>query len=315
MPQSLTEILDAKGYVLTDGAMGTGLMALGMKRGEVAESWNVEHPDRVESIHDEFIDAGADLLLTNSFGGCRFILDRHDMADKVGAFNEAAAKAARRSAERAGRPVMVCGSMGPTGQLLKPLGKLTIEEAEEAYIEQATALAEGGVDYLWVETMSSVDEMIAAMKGAVSTGLPYMATMSFDSKGRTMMGTTPEAALKAAQEVVPMPVAFGANCGANPKQMVEVIVDLMKSVAPDDLIIAKGNCGTPRLGEDGICYDGTPTIMADYACMVRDAGAKIIGGCCGTSGEHLRAIGEALATRPKGPAPDLDKVAELLGAE
>jgi len=315
MPQTIQKILDDKGYVLADGAMGTGLMALGMKRGEVAEHWNVDKPDQITSIHDSFIDAGADLILTNSFGGNRFILDRHDMGDEVPALNEAAAKVARQSADRAGRPVLVGGSMGPTGQLLKPLGKLTVEEAVEAYTEQAAALAEGGVDYLWVETMSSVDEMSAAMKGAAATGLPFVATMSFDSKGRTMMGTTPEAAFEAARSHSPAPVAFGANCGSNPRQLVEAILKLVTTVSDDEIVIAKGNCGTPRLGADGISYDGTPDIMADYACLVRDAGAQIIGGCCGTSADHLRAIGEALASRPKGPVPDQEKVTELLGAE
>ena len=313
MPHTFQQIINDKGYVLADGAMGTGLMTLGMKRGEVAESWNVDHPDRISSIHDDFIEAGADLILTNSFGGTEIILGRHELGDQADAYNEAAAKLARHSASQADRPIVVCGSMGPTGQLIKPLGKLTVEEAEEAYTAQAAALAQGGVDYLWVETMSSVDEMTAAMKVAAKTGLPYVATMSFDAKGRTMMGTTPEAALKAAQEVEPKPIAFGANCGANPRQMIDVILEFKKVVGEDDLIIAKGNCGKPQLGEDGFSYDGTPEVMADYACLVRDIGAHIIGGCCGTSADHLRAIGEALASRPKAPLPDMDRVTEMLG--
>ena len=315
MPHTIQQILSDKGYLLADGAMGTGLMALGLKRGEVAESWNVNHPDRIASVHDSFIDAGADLILTNSFGGNRFILDRYELADQVQAYNEAAAKVSRRCADETGRPILVCGSMGPTGQLLKPLGKLTVEEAEEAYAEQAAALASGGVDYFWVETMSSLDEMAAAMKGAASTRLPFAATMSFDSKGRTMMGTTPEAALEAAKTFDPAPVAFGANCGSNPKQLVEVILKIVQSVSSNDIVIAKGNCGTPRLGAEGISYDGTPEIMADYACLVRDAGAHIIGGCCGTSADHLRAIGETLAARPRGQIPDQAKLVELLGEE
>jgi len=250
-----------------------------------------------------------------SFGGNRFILDRYELADQVQAYNEAAAKVSRRCADETGRPILVCGSMGPTGQLLKPLGKLTVEEAEEAYAEQAAALASGGVDYFWVETMSSLDEMAAAMTGAASTRLPFAATMSFDSKGRTMMGTTPEAALEAAKTFDPAPVAFGANCGSNPKQLVEVILKIVQSVSSNDIVIAKGNCGTPRLGAEGISYDGTPEIMADYACLVRDAGAHIIGGCCGTSADHLRAIGETLAARPRGQIPDQAKLVELLGEE
>ena len=313
MPHTFHQIINDKGYVLADGAMGTGLMALGMKRGDVAESWNIDHPDRITSVHDGFIDAGADLILTNSFGGTEIILGRHELADQAAAYNEAAAKLARQAADRVDRLVLVAGSMGPTGQLIKPLGKLTVEEAEESFTAQAAALAEGGVDYLWIETMSSVDEMTAAMKGAAKTGIPFVATMSFDAKGRTMMGTTPEAALKSAQEVDPKPVAFGANCGANPRQMIDVILEFKKVVAEDDLIIAKGNCGKPQLGEDGFSYDGTPDVMADYACLVRDIGAHIIGGCCGTSADHLRAIGEALASRPKAPVPDEAKVTEMLG--
>ena len=161
--------------------------------------------------------------------------------------------------------------------------------------------------------MSSVDEMTAAMKGAAKTGIPFVATMSFDAKGRTMMGTTPEAALKSAQEVDPKPVAFGANCGANPRQMIDVILEFKKVVAEDDLIIAKGNCGKPQLGEDGFSYDGTPDVMADYACLVRDIGAHIIGGCCGTTPARLKTIATALKDYTPGNTPDEATIEAALG--
>ena len=205
--------------------------------------------------------------------------------------------------------------MGPTSLLIKPVGPLSPEEAEVAYTEQAGVLAEAGVDILWIETMSALEEVTAAMAGAAATGLPFMATMTFDTKGRTMMGTKPDAAFQAARGMDPAPAAFGANCGSNPRQMVATVVDLAQTAEPGEIIIAKGNCGVPRLTELGIQYDGTPARMSDYACLARDAGAHIIGGCCGTTAEHLGAIKEALESRPRGAMPDGARIEEIFGPD
>ncbi len=313
MSARLQELLDEKGVLLADGAMGTNLMAQGLKRGEVSEVWNVDHPDRVTAVHAAFIEVGADIVLTNSFGGNRLALEKAGLGDRVVELNHAAAQNARRAADAAGRPVVVGGSIGPTGQLLKPYGKLAPDQALAVFTEQAMALAEGGVDVIWVETMSSPAEMQAAMTAAAATGLPFTATMSFDTKGRTMMGTKPAAARESALAADPAPLAFGANCGSGPRQMIETVLAFAEVSAPGEIIIAKGNCGTPKLGADGIQYDGTPDLMAEYARMVRDAGARIVGGCCGTTAAHLAAIGRALHSTPQGERPTLEEIGQVFG--
>ncbi len=313
MPASLQEILDAKEVVLADGAMGSSLIAQGLKRGEPPERWNLEHGERIAAVHQSYVDVGADIILTNTFGASWTALNRYGMADEAGAVNRAAARLARAVADGAGRPVVVAGCMGPTSLLLKPLGPLTRQEADDTYTEQAAALADGGVDILWIETMSAIEEMTAATLGAAATGLPFAVTMTFDTKGRTMMGTKPGAALEAAREMEPACAAFGANCGSHPRQLVETIVRLAAAARPEEIIIAKGNCGVPRLTEKGIQYDGTPTVMADYAHLARAAGARIIGGCCGTTAAHLGAIKKALDNRPRGELPNAARIDEVFG--
>jgi 5-methyltetrahydrofolate--homocysteine methyltransferase len=305
----LRELMQERDYLLADGAMGTSLMALGLGRGELSEQWNVAHPERVRQVHQGFIDAGADLLLTNTFGANRLALGKAGLAGHVAEYNRAAVEQARAVADTAGRPVLVCGSLGPTGQLLKPLGKLTREEAEAAFAEQAQVLAESGVDLLWLETHSALEELHAALAAALATGLPYAVTLSFDTRGRTMMGTRPAAAWQETQQAAVPPIAFGANCGSGPAQLVETVLAIVAATGADATVIAKGNCGKPRLGGG---YDGTPELMAVYARLARDAGATIIGGCCGTTAEHLAAMAAALAETPRGTPPSAERVAELL---
>lgn len=308
-------MLDNKDVVLADGAIGSNLIATGLKRGEPPESWNLAEGARISALHQSFIETGSDIILTNSFGASRIALDRYGLAEDTGEINRAAAGLARAAADGAGRPVLVAGSLGPTSFLLKPIGPLTPEEAEEAYAEQAAALADGGADMLWIETMSAIEEMEAAARGAAATGLPFVATMSFDTKGRTMMGTKPQAALEAARAMDPPPAAFGANCGSHPRQLVATIVQLAEAAEAGEIIIAKGNCGVPKLTANGIQYDGTQAVMADYAQLARDAGARIIGGCCGTAAAHLAAIREALDERPAGAMPDAARIAQIFGPE
>jgi 5-methyltetrahydrofolate--homocysteine methyltransferase len=310
---ALSRLLAAKRVVLADGAMGTSLFARGLESGGSPELWNLDRPDEVRAVHRSFVDAGSDLLLTNSFGANRKRLALHSAEDRVAELNGAATRLAREAAATAGRPVLVAGDIGPTGEIFAPVGSFTTAEGEAVFAEQAIALAEAGADLLWIETISSAEELAAAVAGAATTGLPVIATMTFDTRGRTMMGLTCEAAMRLRDDLVVRPAAFGANCGTGPAQLVESVLGLMRAAAPDDVIVAKGNCGLPHFHAGEIRYDGTPEIMADYACLARDAGARIIGGCCGTTAQHIAAMALALATRPEGPPPDLATVERVLG--
>ncbi len=314
MADPLTELLSQKDLIIADGAMGTSLFDLGLANGAAGERWCVEHPDRVRSVHQGFVDAGADIILTDSFSANRFRFKLHCLEDRVHELNVAAARLARDVADAVKRSVVVAGSMGPTGDLLEPLGERTPQEAEDAFAEQAVALKEGGADVLWIETMYSRDELAAAVRGAQRTGLPYVVSMTFDTGGRTMMGDKPEDAIKITRNLDVKPIAFGANCGIGPAQLLDSIVGLKKGALEDQVIVAKSNCGIPQIGDEGrINYSGTPEIMADYACLARDAGARIIGGCCGTTPTHLGAMVEALRDRPKGPPPSYEVIERKLG--
>jgi len=313
MTDRLTALLADKPVVFADGAMGTSLFALGLATGDCPELWNVDRPEAVASVHRDFVAAGSDIVLTNTFGANARRLLLHGADDRVAALNRAGAAVARGVAEAAGRPVLVAGSMGPTGDLLAPLGPLTEAEAEAIFAEQARALAEGGVDILWVETISAAAEMRAAVAAAAGTGLPVVATFSFDTNGRTMMGLTAAEAVALAGELAVRPVGLGANCGVGPPQLVDTVLEL-SGAAPDGIaVVAKGNCGIPEYRHGHIHYAGSPSIMADYACLARDAGARIIGGCCGTTAAHVRAMVEAVAARPPGSRPDRAAVEARLG--
>ncbi|MEW5707428.1 MAG: betaine--homocysteine S-methyltransferase [Pseudomonadota bacterium] len=314
MGNTLIALLKSKDVVIADGAMGTNLFELGLANGASGELWNVEHPDRVKSVHRSFVDAGSDILLTNTFGANRFRFALHKLSGRVRELNVAGARLAREVADRAGRPIVVAGSMGPTGEVLEPLGTRTKAEAEEAFFEQAVALKQGGVDVVWIETMFADEELDAAVRAVARAGLDYVATMTFDSGGRTMMGIRPEDAMVRSHAFSKPPLAFGANCGVGPAQLLDSVLGLVKGAADGDVIVAKSNCGLPALGNDmRVHYNGTPEIMADYACLARDAGARIIGGCCGTTALHIRAMVEALSSRPKGPPPSYEQIEARLG--
>jgi 5-methyltetrahydrofolate--homocysteine methyltransferase len=313
MSDPLTDLLARQPVVVADGAMGTSLFELGLETGASPELWNLEQPERVRSVHQGFVGAGSDLILTNSFGGNRYRLSLHGAQARVAELNRAAAGLARDVADAAGRPVLVAGSMGPTGEIFAPIGALDGQAGEAAFAEQAEALAEGGCDVLWIETISAIEELEAAVAGAARTGLPVVATMTFDTHGRTMMGVTTAAAMDLRARLAVRPVAFGANCGIGPAQLVESVLGLAQAAAAGDVIVAKGNCGVPRFHDGQIHYDGTPEIMAAYACLARDAGARVIGGCCGTTAGHVRAMVAALAGNPPGGVPGRAAIEAALG--
>lgn len=290
----LDQLLATTEAVVLDGAMGTMLFAAGLVSGGSPEEWNISHADQIRAVHRQYIDAGAQLILTNSFGGSRYRLKLHNMEDRVYELNRAAARNARLEADRSAGPVLVAGSVGPTGELLAPLGTMTFEEARDAFAEQARGLAAGGVDLLWVETMSDLEEVRAAVEGIQSvTDRPVCATMSFDTNGRTMMGVTPAKAVRTMKAWGL--TAIGANCG-NGITEIEDVIDAMHREAPDVNLIAKANAGLPQWRDNELYYDATPPIMGHYAQRVRALGARFIGGCCGNGPEHIAAIAAALQT-------------------
>jgi methionine synthase I (cobalamin-dependent) len=311
MSDRLRELLSGRPWLLADGAMGTSLFGIGLRSGDAPEFWNTEHPDRITGIHRSFVDAGADIILTNSFGGTRHRLKLHDAEARVAELNEGAARIARAAADASGRNVVVAGSMGPTGAFLEPLGPLSAKDAMAAFAEQARALARGGVDVLWIESMSSVEENEAALAAANATGLPVVSTFCFDTNGRTMMGVSPAdlARLPGRAELL----ACGCNCGVGAAELVACLASLATASAPDAILVAKANCGAPRYIGDAAGLDGTPELMAAYARLAYDAGARIIGGCCGTTADHLLAMKRALDAHTPGPRPDAETIEKRLG--
>ena len=310
--ETFTESLKNRPWLLADGATGTNYFQMGLVSGDAPEMWNFEHPDRVRSLHKRFIEAGADIVLTNTFGGNRHRLKLHNAQDKVREINIAAAKNAKAEADASGRTVYVGGSVGPTGEIFMPVGTFPYEEGVSAFAEQAAALKEGGVDVIWIETMSSEEELRAAVEGAATAGLPIVTTMSFDTNGRTMMGITPSAFGALTASLATQPVAIGANCGVGASELVATVMGIT-AARPDAAVVAKGNCGIPQYHDGHIHYTGTPELMADYARIALDAGAKIIGGCCGTSPEHLAAMRKSLETYTRGSRPTIELIEEKLG--
>ena len=313
MSNLLASLLESKPFLLADGATGTNLFAMGLPTGGAPELWNVEVPENVAKLHQDFIDAGSDLLLTNSFGGNRCRLKLHDAEDRVAELNRTAGEIARRIVDASGRTVVVAGSMGPTGELFEPLGPLRHEEGSEIFAEQARALAAGGVDVLWIETMSSREELESALAGGRVTGLPLVCTLSFDTNGRTMMGLSPAELANICRKATEPPLAFGANCGVGAPDLLAGLLSIDDAALDGAVVVAKANCGIPVFEKGEICYTGTPALMADYARLAFDAGARIIGGCCGTTPEHIAAMRAALKTHTKGGKPTLEEVESRLG--
>ena len=282
---SLAERLAESTPLLVDGAMGTELFARGLTAGDPPEMWNIDMPDNVIDVHKGYIKAGSDIILTNSFGGTSFRLKLHNLQDRVHEINEAAARCGRAAADASDRPVVVAGSMGPSGELLEPMGTMTPETAAAAFADQARGLTAGGADLLWIETMSSLDEVEAAIEGARSaSAVPVAVTLSFDTAGHTMMGVSGTAA---AERLGPLGLAaIGANCGNNIADTEAAVLQLKAGLA-DTPVIVKANAGIPEFKGDKLHYTGTPEIMGAHLRRMADAGIEIIGGCCGTATQHV----------------------------
>lgn len=309
MKQSIYTLL-GKEPILADGAMGTMLQELGLTDGGAPEIWNVKKPELIKQVHIEYIDAGAQLIETNTFGGTVARLKFHDVGDKVGELNRAGAAVAREAAEPAN--AFVAGSIGPSGELIEPVGTLTMEDAEAMFAEQAAALAEGGVDIIQIETMSHMNEVEAAVRGAkrAAPGIPIFVTMSFDTNYHTMMGVSPGDAVKILADWG-VTVA-GANCGTGPEEA-DVIMTDMALNRPDGIyLMSFCNAGLPEYIDGRIQYSASPERMAEYALSMRNIGVDVIGGCCGSTPAHIGAMRQALDGAVGQPVagPDATMLAE-----
>lgn len=295
-------LLAAKRPILADGAMGTTLFAAGLDSGEAPERWNLDHPDRVLAVHRAYVDAGSDLVLTNTFGANSFRLHLHGLQDRAAEINRRAGELARTAADSAGRLVAVAGSMGPTGELLEPMGSMDPAACTASFAEQAAGLVEGGVDVLWLETMSDLGEVDAAIAGIRQvTATPIAVCMSFDTAGRTMMGVGAESM---ARHLADRGVeALGANCGNNLADT-EAAVGAMVAAGVGLPVISKANAGIPQWQDGALVYSGTPEVMGAHAHRAAAAGATIIGGCCGSSADHIAFMRGVLDGTT--PIPDIE---------
>ena len=299
--------------LLADGATGTNLFDVGLAAGETPEIWNDTSPEKIRALHQAFVDAGSDIILTNTFGGNRRRLMLHKLEGRVRELNRLAAEIAREVADKAGRRVVGAGSVGPTGDLRAPLGPLTEAEATEVFSEQIEGLRDGGADVVWIETMSAPEEIRAAARAAAALGMAYTATASFDTAGRTMMGLAPDAYAELFESFEAAPLAFGANCGVGASDLLVSVLGIT-AMRPDATVIAKANAGVPQWHGAHIHYSGTPELMADYARLAVDAGAKIVGGCCGNKPVHVAAMRRALDAYVPAERPTMQQIVAALGA-
>ncbi|CAD0185733.1 Bifunctional homocysteine S-methyltransferase/5,10-methylenetetrahydrofolate reductase [Ruegeria sp. THAF57] len=312
MTNALNTFLETNDTILADGATGTNLFNMGLQSGDAPELWNVDAPEKIKALYQGSVDAGSDLFLTNTFGGTSARLKLHDAQNRVAELNRAGAELGREVADKAGRPVIVAGSVGPTGEIMEPIGSLSHAGAVEMFHEQAEALKAGGADVLWLETISAPEEFRAAAEAFALADMPWCGTMSFDTAGRTMMGVTSADLAQLVETLPNPPVAFGANCGTGASDILRTVLGFVAQ-GTERPVISKGNAGIPKYVNGHIHYDGTPELMGQYAAMARDSGATIIGGCCGTMPAHLRKMREALDTTSRGSRPTLDQITEALG--
>jgi 5-methyltetrahydrofolate--homocysteine methyltransferase len=312
MSSKFVEKLHSVEWLLTDGATGTNLFDMGLMSGDAPELWNEKFPEKIIKLHKNAVDAGSDLFLTNSFGSNAPRLKLHNLGNRAFELSKLSAEIARNVADHYNQSVFVAGSVGPTGEIMHPIGELTHKIAVEVFHEQAQGLKDGGADLLWLETISAPEEFKAAAEAFAIVDIPWVGTMSFDTAGRTMMGTSPSSMIELISSIPNKPEAFGANCGTGASDLIRTIQEFSKS-SPNETLIAKGNAGIPKYVDGNIHYDGTPDLMARYAIMARNSGAKIIGGCCGTKSEHLRSMRDALESEVLGSIPLLEQVEIEIG--
>lgn len=301
----------SEGRVLVaDGAMGTTLFSLGLEGGGCPELLNVERPELVADVHRRFAAAGSDLVLTNTFGGNARRLALHGASHRVRELNAAAVEVARRAT--ADRGTLIAGSVGPTGDLLAPLGPLSHTAAVAVFAEQMEALVDSGADVVWIETLSSLEELAAAVEAAARFDVPAVATLSFDTAGRTMMGVTGNQLAGWAQADGNL-TGVGANCGIGPGDAVAAVYDITDS-APELIAVAKPNCGMPLYQTDRLVYPIGPEGMADFVELAIRSGARILGTCCGSTPDHIAAVRAAVDRGQAGARPDREEIEARLAA-
>ena len=310
MTNPLLALLEEKGALLADGATGTNLFNMGLMSGDAPELWNTDAPDNIRALYKGAVDSGSDLFLTNSFGANASRLKLHDAEDRVYELSRISAEIGREIADASGRKVIVAGSVGPTGDIMQPVGTLSHEDAAEMFEATAKGLKDGGADVCWLETISSREEFAAAAEGFARADVDWCGTMSFDTAGRTMMGVTSSELSDFVETLPNPPLAFGANCGVGASDLLRTVLGFSESKRPR---IAKGNAGIPKYVDGHIHYDGTPELMAQYTRLAYASGARIIGGCCGTQPDHLRYMREALDSIEERDPPSLAEIEEALG--
>jgi methionine synthase I (cobalamin-dependent) len=314
MSTLLETLLEERDVLLADGATGTNLFALGLPHGEAPEVWNLEEPGQVRAHYRSFIVAGSDIVLTNTFGGTANRLKLHGLDDRVHEVNRVAAELLAAEIDKEGRKIVLAGSVGPTGDLFEPLGPLTHGDGVAAFAAQMQGLKDGGADVAWIETMSSEDELHAALEAADEVGLKACCTLSFDTNGRTMMGVTPSRLAELVGALEYKPIGYGGNCGTGATDLLAGLLSMREKTADGDVLIAKANCGIPEFIDGAIRYNGTPELMADFTKLARNLGARIIGGCCGTTAEHVRVMRDAIDEGTRGEVPDLAGIIAKVGA-
>jgi len=312
MTKLFSKLLAEQGYILADGATGTNLFNVGLESGEAPELWNSSFPDKIKELYRQSLLAGSDLFLTNSFGGNARRLILHGAAEQAYDLSKLSAQLGMEVKAEFERNVLMAGSVGPSGDLMQPLGELTPSNAVKVFVEQIRGLVDGGVDLIWIETMSAIDEFKAASEATRIVGIPWIGTMSFDTAGRTMMGLTSSDFVKEVEDLPNPPLAYGANCGVGASDLLRTMLGMSKAGATLPLV-AKGNAGIPKFVDGKIHYDGSPDLMASYATMSLGCGAKIIGGCCGTTPTHLHSMKSALHNVKVPKAPSLSDIEREIG--
>jgi 5-methyltetrahydrofolate--homocysteine methyltransferase len=291
MMNKFLQLLESKKTLVADGATGTNLQQMGLKPGIPPEDLVFDQPDLLLDLETAFVNAGSDIILTCTFGGTRLRMKESKYVGRVPEVNARAVELAREAAStRSG--VLVGGSIGPTGLLLKPYGPLSPEEAFDAFQEQAKGLTEGGVDLLVIETLYAFEEADAAFNAARSvTDLPIVVSFSYDRGTRTMMGVKPADMMRHYKELGA--VLVGANCGTSLENM-EKVVQEYAATEPGFPLWVKPNAGLPRMDGETTVFDVTPAQMADFARKYAELGARVVGGCCGSTPEHIAAIAEVV---------------------
>ena len=288
---NLRETLEAGRVLLADGASGTMLQQAGLPSGVAPERWVLENPDAVSELAASYVGSGSDVIYTNTFGGNRIRLRLSGLGDRAVEINSMAVRLAREAISGSGREVFLVGSIGPTGEMLEPYGDLGAEEAAEAFTEQACLLKEAGVDGFACETFTGLEEALVCLAAVreVADGLPVFASMAFDTSGRTMMGVTPE---QAAQELLEAGAdVVGANCSVGP----DVVESALRAMsAPGRRLLGKPNAGLPRIEGGRTIYSVGPDELASFALRAKVLGACTVGGCCGSTPDHIRAMRAAL---------------------